>query len=108
MALVEVRQDMFMISITQANWFRILLGASFVVAYLGWDSPQWRMPLDYHNMLWRSIPLACLWTLTLAVSAFWFGRKALWILLGAPLALYWPVWLALHGLPACYWHGNCA
>jgi hypothetical protein len=21
---------------------------------------------------------------------------------GAPMALYWPIWLAIHGIPACY------
>ncbi len=93
--------------ITQAHWFKILLASSVVLAYFGWDAPHGRMPLDFHAMLWRSIPLACLWALTFGLSAYRFGRKALWMLLGAPLALYWPVWLVLNGLPACYWHGNC-
>jgi hypothetical protein len=29
------------------------------------------------------------------------------MMLGAPLVFYWPVWLALHGVPACYWHATC-
>ncbi len=107
MALVEVRETP-MRSLTRQHWFKILFAASVLLAYFGWDAPQWRMPLDYHAMLWRSIPLACLWALTLALSVGWLGRKALWMLVGAPLALYWPVWLAINGLPPCYWLGNCA
>lgn len=94
-------------TITQAHWFKIVLAVSLVLAYLGWTSPARRMPPDFHTMLWWSIPLACVWALTVGLSAHRFGRKALWMLLGAPLALYWPVWLAFHGIPSCYWHGNC-
>jgi hypothetical protein len=45
--------------------------------------------------------------LTVGVSAYRFGRKSLWMLVATPPALYWPVWLVLNGIPACYWHGNC-
>lgn len=92
-----------------AHWFKTVVAVSFVLAYLGWQAPQVRMGLDFHSMLWWSLPLACLWTLTVAFSMGWFGRrKSLWMLLGAPLALYWPVWLVINGLPPCYWLGNCA
>jgi hypothetical protein len=92
---------------TQQSWFRILFAVSFLLAFWGWSAPRWLMGLDYHAMLWRSIPLACLWALTVALSVRWFGRKALWMLLGGLLALYWPVWLALNGIPQCYWLGTC-
>jgi hypothetical protein len=29
-------------------------------------------------------------------------------LIGAPLALYWPVWLMFNRTPTCYWRGNCS
>jgi hypothetical protein len=31
----------------------------------------------------------------------------LWILVGAPMALYWPIWLLFHHFPSCYYSGNC-
>jgi hypothetical protein len=31
----------------------------------------------------------------------------LWLLFGALLALYWPVWLLFNRTPECYWHHNC-
>jgi hypothetical protein len=65
------------------------------------------MPLDFHTMLWWSFPLACVWALMFGISAYHFGKRTIWMVFGAPLALYWPVWLALHGLPQCYWHHNC-
>lgn len=93
--------------ISPAHWFRVLLLTSLVAAFVGWNSPQGQMPLNIHAMLWTSIPLAGIWLLTLIVSAFAFRTKALWLLIGAPLALYWPVWLLVNGIPGCYWHGNC-
>src|SRR6266704_3909650 len=93
--------------ITQLHWFRVALATSLVVGFLGWDAPQGQMPLNFHNMLWRSLPLAAVWLLTVVISAFRFRKKALWLLIGAPLALYWPFWLVVNGIPACYWHHNC-
>ena len=93
--------------ISGTHWFRILLAASLVVAVVGWDAPQGQMPLNFHNMLWRSLPLAGIWLLMVIISAFRFRKKALWLLIAAPLALYWPVWLLFNGIPPCYWHGNC-
>jgi len=87
--------------------FRILVAISFAAAYVGWAAPSRRMPLDFYNMMWWSVPLACLWVLTIGFSAYRFGKKALWMLLGAPLVLYWPFWLVLNGLPRCYYNGNC-
>jgi len=87
--------------------FIALLAGSIAVACFGWTAPQRSMPLDFYAMLWWSIPLACLWTLLFVGATFRFGRKALWLLFGAPFSFYWPVWLLLNGLPACYWHRNC-
>ena len=107
MAMVEMRDEMTGMATTSRRWFIVALASSLVLAIGGWLAPQTRMPLDYHNMLWHSIPLACLWALAVGLSAYRFGRNALWMLLGAPVALYWPIWLLFHGLPPCYWHGNC-
>ena len=93
--------------VSQKHWFIIALATSLVVAFWAWDAPQGQMPLNFHSMLWRSLPLAGIWVLTLVISAFRFRKRALWLLAGAPLALYWPVWLLLNGIPACYWHGSC-
>lgn len=94
-------------SIMPTQWFRVVLVASFVLACFSWAVPGRGAPTDFHTVLWWSLPLASLWVLTVGVSAYSFGRKTLWMLFGAPLALYWPVSLVLNGIPACYWHGNC-
>jgi len=94
-------------SIMPMHWFRIVLVGSFVLAYFGWAIPGRGMPINIHVVLWWSIPFACLWALTVGVAAHRFRKKALWMFFGAPMALYWPVWLALNGIPACYRHGNC-
>jgi hypothetical protein len=107
MVLVEVRNNMPLNSTLSTRWFTIVMAFSLVLAFSGWRAPQGRMPLDFHSMLWWSLPLAGLWMLIGAISAFRFRKRALWLLIGAPLALYWPFWLLLNGIPACYWHRNC-
>jgi hypothetical protein len=89
------------------RWFSAALVFSFLVALVAMLAPQRRMPIDFHMMLWLSLPLAGIWLVTSIVSVFRFHQKALWMLLGAPLALYWPLWLMFNHIPACYWHGNC-
>jgi len=101
MAMVEMRDEMTGMATTSRRWFIVALASSLVLAIGGWLAPQTRMPLDYHNMLWHSIPLACLLALAVGLSAYRFGRNALWMLPGAPVALYWPIWLLFHGLPLC-------
>jgi hypothetical protein len=92
---------------SSTQWFKTAVAVSFVLAYFGWQAPQVRMGLDFHSMLWWSLPLAGLWLITFMIAAYRFRRKALWLLIGAPLALYWPVWLVINGIPECYWLGNC-
>jgi len=94
-------------SIMPTHWFRIVLVASFVFAYFSWAVPARRMPIDIHAIFWWSVPLAFLWIVTVGVAARRFRKKAMWMFFGAPMAFYWPVWLALNGIPACYRHGNC-
>ena len=87
--------------------FSSALVFSFLFALVSLAAPQRRMPVAFHLMFWLSLPLAGLWLATLIVSIFRFHKKALWMLLGAPLALYWPLWLMFNHIPACYWQGNC-
>jgi len=93
--------------VTEMHQFRIVLVASFILSWFSWAVPGRGAPADFYTVLWWSLPLSSLWALTVGVSAYRFGRKTLWMLVGAPLALYWPVSLVLNGIPACYWHGNC-
>jgi hypothetical protein len=87
--------------------FALALTLSLIVAFIAWEAPQGRMPIDIHAILWLNLPLAALWLLITVISAFRFHLKALWLLLGAPLVLYWPLWMLVNGIPVCYWRGNC-
>ena len=80
---------------------------SLGLACYGWFASA-RMPPDYDAMFSVSIPIAAIWICLVIGAVAWFGRRAAWTLLGAPLALYWPLWLALNGLPDCYYTENCS
>jgi hypothetical protein len=90
-----------------AHLFKILLLVSFVLSYFGETLPETRMPIDFDAVIRFSIPLACMWLLIFIFICFRFRSKALWMLLGAPLILYWPIWLLINGVPPCVRHGNC-
>jgi hypothetical protein len=92
---------------TDKRTFWIVIAASLLVAFLGWTAPSHQMPLNYDAMIWRSIPYALVWTLVLAFSLFRFKLRGLWLLLGSPMALYWPIWLLFNHFPPCYYLGNC-
>lgn len=87
--------------------FWLFFAASVVIACVGDLAPA-RMPLDYSAIVSRSIPLAALWAAIFIASVFLFRMRALWLLAGGPIALYWPVWLLVHGYPSCWYVGNCA
>ena len=89
----------------QRYWFALL--ASVTVACLGYMAPRGQMPLNYDAMIWRSIPLAIIWALILAASLWRHKKRGFWLLLGAPVALYWPIWLVFNHFPACYYLHNC-
>jgi hypothetical protein len=65
------------------------------------------MPLDYHAMLTISVPLAFLWAFLFAACLWRYRRHSLWAILGAPLALWWPISLLINGLPSCFYSHNC-
>jgi hypothetical protein len=58
-------------------------------------------------MISKGIPLAIIWAAILAFCVWRYKKRGLWLLMGAPLALYWPIWRLLHHLPSCYYSGNC-
>ncbi len=88
--------------------FAVAFVVTLVAAAVAWWCPRSRAPLDFDAMLWFSFPLAGLWVVGVAMSVWRFGKRAWWMLVGAPPALYWPVWLLVNGFPACYWQHNCA
>ena len=91
---------------TDNKKFWLALIASLVVSYAGMQAPN-RMPLDYHAMISRSIPLAAAWAVLLGSGLWHYKAHGLWLLVGAPMALYWPVWLLFNRFPPCYYVGNC-
>lgn len=80
---------------------------SLLIAFLGWTAPSHQMPLDYHAMIWRSIPYALAWILIVVYALVRYKRLGFFFLLGAPMALYWPIWLMFNHFPPCYYAGNC-
>ena len=87
--------------------FLIMLTVQFVIALVAMQAPFRRLPVDFRLILWLSLPLAGVWVAGSVGSLFYFGRRALWILLSAPFALYWPVWFLFNRIPICYWRQNC-
>ena len=86
--------------------FWTTLTLSLVFAYLSLLAPT-RMPLDYSGIISRSLPLATVWAVVIIAAVFLFRRRSVWLLLGGPIAFYWPVWLLVHGYPTCWYLGNC-
>jgi hypothetical protein len=76
-------------------WF--FFAASVIVACLGGLAPVNTMPYDYSAIVSRTIPLAIVWGAIVVSSVFVFHKRALWLLVGAPIVLYWPVWLLVNG-----------
>src|SRR5258708_33296272 len=90
-----------------AHLFKVLLLVSFVLAFFGQTAPEKRMPIDFDAVIRVSIALGCLWVGIFVFACYRFRSKGLWMLLGAPFVLYWPIWLLLNGIPTCVQHGNC-
>jgi len=86
---------------------RWLLVGSFLVALASLFAPRLGFPVDFDGIIYRSIPLFCFWVILLAISIIKFRRQSLWMLLGMPLALFWPAYLFFNGLPLCYYQGGC-
>jgi hypothetical protein len=87
--------------------FGIAFAASFIVAILGNEIPGRQMPLNYQEMITVSIPLAVAWAIILVFCMWRYGKRGLWLIVGAPLALWWPVWMIFNHFPPCYYSHNC-
>jgi hypothetical protein len=85
----------------------IVFTLSLIVAYLASIAPSYQMPINYGAVVSKSIPLAIVWALIAAFALWHYRKSGLWVLVGAPLALYWPVWLMFNRLPSCYYLHNC-
>lgn len=87
-------------------WF--VFAASMVVACLGNFAPRHTMPYDYSAIVSWTIPLAVVWGAIVITSVFLYRKRALWLLVGAPIALFWPAWLLVNGYQACWYMRNCS
>lgn len=87
--------------------YGIALAASLLVAFLSRTIPARQMPLDYHAMITVSIPLAVVWSILFALCIWRFRTRGLWLIIGAPLALWWPFWMVFNHFPPCYYSNNC-
>jgi len=65
------------------------------------------MPLDYDAMISKSVPLAAAWAAILVFCLWRYRKRGLWLVVGAPMALYWPIWLLFNHFPDCYYLHNC-
>jgi hypothetical protein len=84
------------------------VAVSIVLAIYAFALPDKQMPVNWYLALHQSVPLGAVW-LALVAFLFWRWRlKALWCLLGAPAALYWPYVILVYGMPVCYFTHNCA
>ena len=95
------------VSVNENQRYWIAMIVSLVVACLSGKAPSYRMPLDYDAMISRSIPFAVVWAMIFAACLWRYKKRGLWLLVGAPVALYWPIWLLFNQFPACYYLHNC-
>jgi FtsH-binding integral membrane protein len=86
--------------------YAMALGLSLLIAWFGATAPNTR-PIDYDAIMSRSVPLAVVWAALLAICLWRYRKRGLWLLLGSPMAFYWPIWRVFHHLPSCYYSGNC-
>jgi hypothetical protein len=62
------------------------------------------MPIDYDLMTSRSIPLAIAWVVLIGLGLWRFKKRGLWLLLGTPMALYWPILAAIQSFSVLLLH----
>jgi hypothetical protein len=75
--------------------FRTLLAASVAVALGAALTPRYLGP-DVSLMLLWNLALGILWCALVVATIFWHHWRGLWLLVCAPLLIYWPLafWLA--------------
>lgn len=87
--------------------FWMLFSISLLIVFLSWIAPVRQMPLNYNAMIWRSIPFTSVWLLVAVYALLRYKWRGLVLLLAAPMALYWSIWLMFNHFPFCYYAGNC-
>jgi hypothetical protein len=107
-ALLWMREPAIRLIKGSSAAFRVWLLLSLMVAVISFFPPLHTMPLDYHLAIWSSLPLSAVWTILALTLLLVYRKLGLWTLIGLPAALFWPLKLALQGLPGCYWTGNCS
>jgi hypothetical protein len=88
--------------------FWTIWAISLLIAGTAYSAPMGSTPLNYRAILTVSIPFAFVWLALLVAFAWRYKKRAAWLLMGAPFALYWPIWLAWNGFSSCYYTRNCA
>jgi hypothetical protein len=71
--------------------FRYLLVASIFTAVTGALVPYYLATPDVSLILLWGFSLGVLWFALLVAAVFWYRWKGLWLIIGAPLAFYWPI-----------------
>src|SRR5205085_253589 len=74
------------------------LALSFAIALGAAGMPSVAMSLGQHiTELWVFFPcgllLSCGWLAMTALFIEQYGKRGLWLLVGAPVALFWPFWI---------------
>jgi hypothetical protein len=92
---------------TKKMSYGISFAASLFVAFLSYQIPALQRPLDYRAMITISIPLAIVWAVFFAFSVWRFRKRGLWLIVGAPLAFWWPMWMVFNHFPRCYYSQTC-
>jgi hypothetical protein len=92
---------------TQRLNFGIALTLSVLVAIVGYAIPSGQRPLNYSAMITASIPLAIVWLIILGICVWRYRKRGVWLLVGAPFALWWPIWMIFNHFPSCYYSHNC-
>jgi hypothetical protein len=68
------------VRMTENQRYGIALAASLVFAFLGSMTPRYRMPIDYHAMISRSIPFAIAWAVIFVFCLWRWKKRGLWLL----------------------------
>jgi hypothetical protein len=86
-----------MLSLDSVKDFRASLVLSLVISVMAFVSPWLLRDVGFTASLKVSVLCAAVWGAVVLFTLIRFRNRALWLLLGAPPALYWPfvfVWLA--------------
>jgi len=98
---------MDIMSRVKSHGFVALFLATALIALFSFAAPGWTPP-NYNLVFMLSIPSTCMWVFLVGFSLRKFGKKALWMLVSCPAALFWLVLLLLTGVPSCYANASCS